>query len=90
MKVYRWHGRPRCVIAHGTYAALAKCVWPRAATIIGEGPFASISYCRRETTVHLYPTAQGARDAMRDIDRIGCGGLCIRKHDVVQLTGVPA
>lgn len=86
MKTYRRHPQhgPRCVLAHRTFAALAACVWRRA-TVTGEGAFASVSYCNGSVSVHLHEQAQAARDAMATIDRAGCGGFCVRKHDVVRL-----
>jgi hypothetical protein len=70
---------------------MAKCIWPRAAWIIGDGAFASVSYCGRAAyrgryvTVELHRTAGGALAAKGIIDATACGGHCTRQHAVVEL-----
>lgn len=82
MKTYRRHN---CTRTHRTYTTLAKCIWPRALWIHGNGPYASVARCGRGTTVALYPNAQDAHDAKALIDNTGCGGLCQRRHEVIHL-----
>lgn len=81
MKNYRVH---YCESAHRTYRTMAKCVWRRAAWIQGNGPYASVAYCR-VTTVMLYATAAEAEEAKAIIDASACGGRCSRRHEVIQL-----
>lgn len=42
MKVYRFHG---CDRRHREWWTLARCVWPKAEWVRGDGPFASASLC---------------------------------------------
>ena len=76
--------RHNCTRSHRTVHTLARCTWPRAHWIAGGGQFASVAYCRG-TTVMLWPTAEAAHEARRDIDAYGCGGACVRRHDVIEL-----
>jgi hypothetical protein len=69
---------------HRSYRALAKCVWPRAYWIDGEGPWASVARCG-VTTIQLHSTAARAEAAKDLIDSTGCGGHCCRLHDIVHL-----
>lgn len=82
MKTYRQHG---CARQHRTWHSLARCMWPRAAWVAGDGPFASVSWCPRGLTVVLHETALGAANAVRTIDAAGCGGRCIGNHEVIRL-----
>lgn len=81
--VYRQHG---CSARHRTYKTLAKCMWPRAEWIYGEGEYALISYCG-VTTVTLWPDYQDAVDRKRMIDSTACGGRCSfgPQHKIVRL-----
>lgn len=87
MKVYRRH---QCNRRHRTYRTLAECIWPRAAPIIGEGEYATVSYCAhgphdRAVTVQLHATLDDANAAKEFIDRTGCGGRCTRQHEIIRL-----
>lgn len=79
--IYRRHN---CIRRHRTYRTFAKCVWPRAAWISGNGPFAVVAYCR-VTTVTLHTTASAAQNAIWTINSTGCGGRCSRHHKLVRL-----
>lgn len=46
----------RCPRQHRSYRALAKCLWPKAIWIEGEGPHASVTWCGG-ITVQLHETA---------------------------------
>lgn len=81
MKTYRRH---RCERTHRTTRTFARCLWPRAHWILGDGQYASVSYCRGVTTV-LHATAEQAEAAKRVIDATACGGACSRRHDVIRL-----
>jgi hypothetical protein len=63
---------------------LAECRF-RAIWATGRGPWASVSFCPRGTTVQLYETEAEARQAKATIDATACGGACIRDHRVVDL-----
>jgi hypothetical protein len=81
MKVYRRH---YCDSRHRTYRTLARCIWPRAEWVSGDGPYASVSYCR-VLTVELHQTAETAEKALRLIDQIACGGRCYGRHELIRL-----
>jgi hypothetical protein len=78
---YRRHN---CTRRHRTYATLAKCIWPRAVWIHGDGEYASVAYCRN-TTVWLHPNLEQANASLAWIDHFGCGGRCSRDHKVIRL-----
>ena len=78
---------PRCGHNHRTTRALAKCLWPRAAWIVGEGEFAVLAHCRA-LTVSLWADAAAAEESKLFIDRSKCGGLCRGAHEVVHLNTV--
>lgn len=82
MKTYRRHN---CTRTHRTFTTFAKCIWPRAHWIHGDGAYASVARCGRGTTIQLHATATDAQDAKEQIDGHGCGGLCQRQHEVIQL-----
>ena len=75
----------RCGHQHLTWEDRARCLWPDAYRIRGDGPFASIAYCD-VLTVELHRTAANARAARAFIDRCGCGHACERDHEVVEMT----
>lgn len=79
--IYRRHN---CTRRHRTYRTFAKCIWPRAEWILGDGPYATIAYCR-VTTIELHADLDAARCALAVIDSTGCGGRCSRRHKLVQL-----
>lgn len=82
MKTYRHHN---CTRTHRTWTTLAKCIWPRAIWIHGNGPYASVARCGRGTTVLLAERLEDAQEAKELVDDTGCGGLCQRRHEVIQL-----
>lgn len=51
------------------------------------GNFASVSYCPRGITVVVCETREGAEAQKRSIDEGGCGGRCVKEHEVVQKWG---
>lgn len=79
------HGRPGCTAQHRTFRTMAACIWPRAAWVLGNGPFASVSRCRGRITVQLHNDEQQARSALATIDSTACGGLCSRQHALVRI-----
>ena len=81
MKVYRDHN---CGRQHKAWTALARCAFPRAGWIAGDGPFAVIVGCG-VTSVTLHPDVETAAHALELLDATGCGGRCVRHHDLVRL-----
>lgn len=81
MKVYRQH---RCSKTHRKYLAMAKCIWPRAEWISGNGPYALLARCR-VLTVTLHQEEDSALRYKAMIDSTGCGGMCVQDHEIVRL-----
>ena len=81
MKVYRDHN---CGRQHRTWTALAHCMFQRAAWIAGDGPFAVIAWCG-VSSVTLHRTAEAGQHALEVVDATGCGGRCVRHHDLARL-----
>ena len=88
MKTYRRHN---CERSHRTYLTFAKCVFPRAIWIEGEGPWAVLAWCGRgptrstTLTVTLWATGPEANEALGPIDSSGCGGGCTGRHEIILL-----
>ncbi|MEV6898347.1 hypothetical protein [Amycolatopsis sp. NPDC051372] len=86
-KIYRSHN---CSRKHRTWTALAKCMWPKASWVEGDGQFATVSKCPhsgspRATTVELHPTLTKAEEALAIINDGACGGMCQKRHELIQL-----
>ena len=81
MKAYRRHN---CRRSHKTYRTLARCMFPRAAWIEGEGPIALLAWCD-VLTVSLHLTQSAALEDKEVIDASACGGQCTGRHEVVKL-----
>lgn len=74
MITYRKH---ECPTKHRTRRTLAKCLWPYAYSVEGEGDFATLSSCRHNVLlIVLHSTEQKARQALDLIAGSGCGGAC--------------
>lgn len=89
MKYYRRHN---CLGTHRRWDTLARCIWPRARWIDGDGEFATVSYCnlgchvpdyRRGITVELHKTQDGAVKALAEMAK--CGATCNGNHDLIRL-----
>jgi hypothetical protein len=78
----------RCGARHRTWRRLARCRWPGAAWVTGEGRFASVSLCPPDVTVMLFREREKAEEAKGLIDRLACGGRCWKRHRLVDLAGV--
>lgn len=74
----------RCPRKHRTFAAIAKCLFPRAEWIKGEGQYAVLAHCN-VLTVWLFPTQAEAQDAKAAIDRTACGSRCHKRHEITQI-----
>jgi hypothetical protein len=68
----------------GFYKRIADKRWPRAEWTSGDERYASVAYCR-VTTVEMYPWITQAERAKRIIDNTGCGGRCVRRHEIIDL-----
>jgi hypothetical protein len=84
VKTYRRH---RCERRHRSYSTLAKCVWPRAAWIAGQGSYAVVAWCD-VLTVTLHQDYDAASRAKHIIDASACGGRCIGRHEIIRLEAV--
>ncbi|MGA4670054.1 hypothetical protein ACPCG0_09700 [Propionibacteriaceae bacterium Y1923] len=82
MKTYRRH---RCTRQHKTCNRLARCMWPRASWVVGEGPLAVVARCK--LTVSLHDSERAAKQALADVDEAGCSGNCKGSghHELVHL-----
>ena len=80
--IYREHN---CTRQHRTYATMAKCLWPRAVWVNGEGPYATVAYCNGNTSIQLHEALEEARASMAQIDATGCGSRCGRRHKLLRL-----
>ena len=87
--IYRNH---RCTRTHRTFNAWAKCTWlKRHGWVLGEGEYASISYCGIGAgapygiTVELHETLAEALAAKNLIDNTKCGGRCRGAHRVARI-----
>ncbi len=85
---YRQITRHHCRLRHWSYLPFARCSWPDAAWVWGEGRWATVTNCRG-VTVMLHATLDDALAAVDAIDRKACGGGCQRRHEVVELV-IPA
>ncbi len=56
--------------------------------IEGDGPFAVLAWCGRhdEMSYSLWQTREEAEREKAFIDRSGCGGSCIRHHEILEMT----
>jgi hypothetical protein len=81
--VQTWR-KHRCSREHHTFAAFIRCAIPRAAWVVGEGPFALVAWCRTPS-VTLHEDLGSARQAKAGIDATGCGGSCSGNHDIVRI-----
>ena len=85
--VYR---QPCCTTKHRSYAAIAKCLWPRHHWVAGEGGYATLSCTLGDQgrtgrnwghpatlSVMLHETYEDALRAVTGINRSGCGGGCL-------------
>jgi len=81
VKVYVRH---RCARQHKAWPALAHCMFPRAGWIAGDGPFAVVVGCG-VTSVTLHADVEAAEHALEAVGATGCGGRCVRRHELVRL-----
>lgn len=84
----------RCRVRHRSWPTTARCEWPRAVSVTGDGPWATLAWCPGGSrpgpalTIALWPTEDEARSARASIDRSGCGGQCRRDHEIVSLVPI--
>ena len=75
-----------CGRKHRRWNAVAKCRWPNANRVVGEGEWAVLSTCGGWTLVTLHLDRATADKTLAIIDRRGCGGSCERDHAIARLT----
>lgn len=81
-RVVRWHNCPR---THPTFRALARCIWPDAQWILGEGPYVTVRGCNG-LTVLLHSTLADAQLAFGRIHVFRPKGGCDHtKHELAVL-----
>lgn len=68
-----------CGKRHRTYKAVAKCKFPKAEWIEGEGRYGCLAFCD-VLTIKLWPTKAEAEQAKASIDSGKCGGKCVKNH----------
>ncbi len=54
---------------------------------VGRGRWASVSWCSGPVTVYRHATRSCAERVVDQLDRIGCGRGCQRRHEIVDLGG---
>lgn len=81
LKKYSQHN---CNSKHRTVKTFLKCAIPKVNFLHGRGHIAVIAWCR-VPTVSLWTHAHDAAEAKRMIDDSACGGLCRRRHDIVEV-----
>jgi hypothetical protein len=77
-----------CGRTHRGFQSLAECIWPTAAYVIGDGPYALIAHCDM-LSVALYATAAEAGEARRRLTAVGCGRTCEGQHQLAVLVDDP-
>jgi hypothetical protein len=73
---------PYCHAFHRDWHRLAKCRWPRALWVQGNGSYACLALCGGLSmqTVELYASLDDAKAAKLAIDETGCGSACWGQH----------
>lgn len=74
----------RCGKAHRSWVALARCTWPRAYEVSGDGPIAVLLHCRAEANRWRYGsdrralvvTLCGTWAEAEEVAGRECGGAC--------------
>lgn len=84
-KVVRWHNCPR---THSTFRSLARCVWPKAQWVLGDGPYATVRGCEG-LTVLLHPTLEDARHAFGKIHTFPSRGGCDSRKHLLAVLALP-
>jgi hypothetical protein len=73
-------------MSNKAWLAEARRRWGKeAAWIEGNGQFALLAWCR-VLTVTLWSTRTQAEEQKKVIDEMGCGGLCSRAHEIIDLS----
>ena len=50
----------------------------------GDGQFALLAWCG-ELSVRLYAKREDAEEQKKIIDKLGCGGSCHKRHEIVDM-----
>lgn len=75
----------RCSRQHHATTALARCTFPDAGWIRGDGPFGVVAWCS-VVSITLYPTLDAATAALAALNDTGCGRRCTGHHNVLSLS----
>lgn len=79
--VWRQHN---CTSRHRTVKTWLRCAVPRLEWVHGSGEIALIAWCRH-ITITLHDSVESAEASKRFIDASGCGGRCVRNHQIVRV-----
>jgi hypothetical protein len=82
VRIIRTHA---CTRTHRTLRTFAKCVWPKASQITGEGKWAAITHRADGAHISLHETSTAARDAKAAADCSGCGDHRRREAHLLRL-----
>ena len=66
------------------YRTKAEKIWRRAEWIEGSGRFALLAHCK-VLTVSLWNDFDKCCKQKAFIDRYGCGGLCCKNHEIIDM-----
>ena len=72
-------------MADKSWLAEARKIWGKKARINGDGQFAFLTLCR-VLEVTLCSTMAEAEELKENVDKKACGGGCILKHEIVDLS----
>lgn len=74
----------KCRAQHRTERTFLGCAIPRAAWIVGHGPYALIAWCS-VPTISLFEALDAAESKKSFIDATRCGGRCANHHEIVRV-----
>src|SRR5262249_46320927 len=68
----------RCGRHHRSWRTAARCRWPKAIWVAGDGPVGLLAAWGGELTITLWSKIDAkAEQAKRQIDKFGCGSGCV-------------
>ncbi len=81
--------RHKCTRQHQDYPTFIRCAIGkrRVLWMQGYGPYATISRCGgpNDVSVMLHPRLGDAQTALKDLNRLGCGGRCSGNHELAEV-----
>lgn len=67
------------------YNKLAAKKYRKAVWVIGNGKYALLAHCNNNLSVSLHSRISDAYKSKNQIDKSGCGGMCINNHEIINL-----